>query len=363
MRRSGITRPAAVAAGTTLMLVLGLTEPIATARPDQETARRLQAMSDAGAAASLTVESVTLAGKPFDRVAELVALFLEQADMQELAVGGSTFAPPADADLEGAAAAFGEHVAQNPPATDYSLFGAYVGSPGTGFREVWGIVVDRKGRPVWIDRQTPGDADPMTCSILLAERLRLQLGLEDPMRDDAPKGPMAALMQRRSGLPADSEIAALDERCESLKSATGPVTLAVYPVRIRDAVDSPSAEKLVAMINEAGLCRAELATASPHFDVAPDPNEAKLLWTLAGGFREYLGGHPPDTDYVLYADFIMDTAAGHVGAVHFVVCDRRGDWVIVDLQNNHHEDFQAVAPASRDDCCALVTRRLAGYIQ
>ncbi|MFH1999683.1 MAG: hypothetical protein ABIK28_08385, partial [Planctomycetota bacterium] len=51
------------------------------------------------------------------------------------------------------------------------------------------------------------------------------------------------------------------------------------------------------------------------------------------------------------------------GAVHFALCDRKGDWVIVDFQNNHHDDFNEVSPKSWKDCNALATIRLKGYLE
>ena len=47
-----------------------------------------------------------------------------------------------------------------------------------------------------------------------------------------------------------------------------------------------------------------------------------------------------------------------VGAVHWILCDQRGDWVMVDFQNSHHGDFQELTPESVEDCLELVKVRL-----
>jgi hypothetical protein len=47
-----------------------------------------------------------------------------------------------------------------------------------------------------------------------------------------------------------------------------------------------------------------------------------------------------------------------VGAVHWILCDQQGDWVMVDYQNSHHSDFQAIDPDSVEDCLELVKVRL-----
>jgi hypothetical protein len=48
--------------------------------------------------------------------------------------------------------------------------------------------------------------------------------------------------------------------------------------------------------------------------------------------------------------------------VHLIVCDQKGDWVIVDFQNSHHKDFQAINPKSIEDCQRLAVKRLASYL-
>ena len=49
--------------------------------------------------------------------------------------------------------------------------------------------------------------------------------------------------------------------------------------------------------------------------------------------------------------------------MHFAVCDRQGDWVIVDLQNSHHPDYQSIKPTSTDRCEELLLKRLQGYLR
>jgi hypothetical protein len=93
-------------------------------------------------------------------------------------------------------------------------------------------------------------------------------------------------------------------------------------------------------------------------------NEQKVLWDMARGVREFVQAHRPDADYVLYAHYLMGKDASGktaVGGVHFVICDREGRWVVVDFQNDHHGDFNAVNPKSREDCDQLVARRLKTY--
>lgn len=54
----------------------------------------------------------------------------------------------------------------------------------------------------------------------------------------------------------------------------------------------------------------------------------------------------------------LRTARSEVWAVHFVLCDSKGEWVITDPQNSHQADFQRVAPKTVEDCDRLVVERL-----
>ncbi len=54
---------------------------------------------------------------------------------------------------------------------------------------------------------------------------------------------------------------------------------------------------------------------------------------MAREFRDYVHKNPPETDYVLYADYVFNPQTWEQGFVHFIVCDRKGEWVIVDMQN------------------------------
>ena len=49
--------------------------------------------------------------------------------------------------------------------------------------------------------------------------------------------------------------------------------------------------------------------------------------------------------------------------MHFVVCDRKGEWVIVDLQNSHQPDYQSIGVISRERCDQLLVKRLEGYLK
>jgi hypothetical protein len=142
-------------------------------------------------------------------------------------------------------------------------------------------------------------------------------------------------------------------------------TLLVYPARIGgNAVSVPAATNVVRLLNQAGLCQAIQAEQPVLLKTSlADPNELKALWNLAREFRDFVRTNPPAADYALYADYAFNPQNAEQGFVHFVVCDRKGEWVIVDMQNSHHPDYQSIGIISRDRCDQLLVKRLAGYLK
>jgi hypothetical protein len=329
-------------------------------------------MKSKGPDASLTILPVRLGGKPWDRVTEVVGMLLEQQGLRNIELGQTPFTP-ADTNWESLAAAVGVFVKTNPITTSYALYAEYNGDHKTGLNELRAVVVDQTGAVVWTDRQTPQDEafkknearEPMTMSVLLVERLGPQLGLNEKTAKAAKPGKMAAIMDRRSGLPPENERATLPERQQAMKHALPGATLLVYPARIGgNEVGVPSATNVVRLINQVGLCQAVPAGQTVLLKTSlADPNELKALWNLAREFRSFVRTNPPATDYALYADYGFNPQNAEQGFVHFVVCDRKGEWVIVDMQNSHHPDYQSIGIISRDRCDQLLVKRLAGYLK
>ena len=94
-----------------------------------------------------------------------------------------------------------------------------------------------------------------------------------------------------------------------------------------------------------------------------DPNEMKVLWDLAREFRDYARKNPTNADYVLYAHYVFNPQHWEQGFVHFIVCDRKGEWVNADLQNSHHHAYRTAKPISRDDCDRILLERLRWYLK
>ena len=86
-------------------------------------------------------------------------------------------------------------------------------------------------------------------------------------------------------------------------------------------------------------------------------------WKTFRELVDFARKNPPNADYVLYADYVFTPQNWEQGFLHFVVCDRKGEWVIVDMQNSHHPDYQSIGIISRDRCDQLLVKRLAGYLK
>ena len=341
-------------------------KPTATqTSPESDPEVRLATLRVRGGQASLTLFPVVLAGHPSTDAADALGLLLEKAGMQQLETTEVAFTPAADAGFDQLPASFGEFVRGQDLATDYALCMQVTGSPETGVDEVWAVLVDRTGASVWTDRQGPEDQDykrmrprnPMTCCALVKKRLVKVLDLPAP-HGGARQGKMAELWARKSGLPDEAELNAIEQRREIMSQAGKGRTLMVYPVKVNNETERAAAEELVDALTQDRLAVAQVAEAEPSFELEPTSNEQRRLWDLARAFRDYVRANPPQTDYALYADYLIRTDREQVHTVHFIVCDRAGEWVIVDFQNEYQPDFKSVEPKSRADCAELVARRL-----
>jgi hypothetical protein len=330
--------------------------------PQVSTGDRFRA---AGKTASMTVAQTVTAGKPVAKVGEVVALMLERSGMSNLETSSVAFTPPKDADLDAAAAAFAAFVKANPPTTDYVLFTEFQGAPAKGVRQIRAIVATKHGEIVWKDRQAPGDVDfdrikprePIQCCLLVVERLRPVLGLG--REGSAEGGKISERWRRESGVPDKTELAAIESRGKAFKESAARAILAVYPVHAEGTFSAESASNIAVAVAKGKLANANAVADGPRIESHADMNEQKVLWTMARGLSEYVKKNPPEADYVLYADYIMSNSG--VGAVHFSICNRQGELVVVDYQNNHAPDFKRINPSTRGDCDRLLVKRLEGY--
>lgn len=342
--------------------------------PNSAQLKRHAQMKSKGSDASLTVLSIPLAGQPNERITELVGLMLEQHGLKHIELGAKAFQTTPGIDLQQLSAGVGEFVRQNPIRTDYAVYSEFNGSlEKRQLESIRAVVVDKQGDVVWSYEMSSQDEalrqfqthpDLMLVTTSLAQQLGLQLGLNEQTTRDAKPGNMARLMAQRSGLPPQEELKALPAREAKLREERQTLTMLVIPPRVNEQASSVDrAAALAKKINEADLCKAVSATEAVQFKAAQgDPNEMKVLWDLAREFREYVRKNTPQEDYALCADYVFTANHWKQGYVHVVVCDRQGEWVLVDLQNSHQSDYQGIRPTSKQDCDRLLVERLEKHL-
>jgi hypothetical protein len=341
--------------------------------PPTEQAKKAGQMTARGPDAPLTVLPVVLVGRPFDRLTEVVALLLEQQGLRTIELGTTAFVPSRDdSPMEKLPEALANFVRQNPPATEYVLYAEFNGNRQSGLNELRAVVADKAGTILWTDHQTASDEpfrkadarEPMTMAVLLVQRLSPRFGLTDETAKAAKPGKFARMMDERSGLPPQEERDAIPARQQAMASSSRNATVLVIPVVAPDHSEHEAAARIAKAVGDAGLFKA----ASSPADAAalqpprPDPNELKMLWDLARELRQHVKDSPPPADYVLCAAYGFNSQNWEQGYAHFVVCDRRGEWVVVDKQDSHDDDYQSIRPTSKDLCEKLLLKRLQGYL-
>lgn len=323
-----------------------------------------------GPDSSLTILPVRLAGSPMVRISEVVGLMLERNGLKRIEIGTQPFAPPKQAAIEAWSDSLGHFLKEHPVATDFVLYAEFNGTRETGLQGVSALLGDAHGTIIWTCQLTKADEafaklknpEPMTLALLLAEQVGPKFGLSAETAKAAKPGKLARLMEERSGLPTVEEREAIKPRQSRFAEALSQATLVVFPVRIGTEFDVESAAAIAQELSHLGIGKAvsvgpRVALSTPQ----RGPNELKILWDLAREFRDFLRKQPPGADYAVFADYAFNPRRWEQGFVHLIVCDARGDWVIVDLQNSHQADYESVKPTSKADCDQLATRRLRSY--
>jgi len=300
--------------------------------------------------------------------AATLGLLLEEKGYDKFKVTDASFQFPTDTTArEERAAAFGTFVSESGLKTDYALGVELTLDIERSWQGVYSVIVDTNGDIAWEDSQGPGyrtfDEDYAGTEFgrleLVCSRLTAPIGLDKlPKKELAADKEQALREMRAKEPPSQSESAAMDNQLKTMKKAGVSARVLVYPARVGgDHTDPSCATRLCKLLNEAKLCQATAAEKGPIMEGSGWPDETHVLWLFARNVRDYVREHAADSDYILFADYWFNPR-GEVWAVHFVVCDHTGDWVIVDLQNPHQEEFQRIKPKTLDDCDSLVLERL-----
>ena len=273
-------------------------------------------------------------------VADVLGGVAESYGMNNLDALDAEFIPPAEATWEQVPVHLAEFLKKNQPKGEYVLYAQYLGNPNGGPTEIRFVVTDAVGNLVLSDRQTDkdedfkrivsGDPDAMGCSVLVAERLFSRRGWQKV--EGEPHGKFAHKWAQASGIPSDSENAAMEKSFAKFKANVKITQMAVYSSFVNEKYNAESAAHLTSLITQQIGCKTIKVDKQVSFQRQPTGNEQKLLWDLARAFRDYLRANPADSNYAMLAEYFVNPAGGPAGAVHFVICEKSGDWVLTDFQ-------------------------------
>jgi hypothetical protein len=301
-------------------------------------------------------------------LADLLGLVLESGGMNNLDALYTEFNPPADMAWEKTPTQLAEFLKNNPVKNKYVLFSQCIGDWTSGPpSEIRFVVTDAAGNLVLADRQTSkdenfkkmldADPDPMGFSALVAERFFTLLGWKQ--NDGEPHGKFARKWAQMSGMPSDEERASMEKSFAKFRANVKTAQIAVYSTFVNQKSDTQSAADLASLIAQQIGCKTMKIDKEVPFQRQPTGNEQKLLWDLARAFRDDLNSNPPDADYAILAEYYVNPDGSQANAVHYIICEKSGGWVLADFQNSTHEDFKKMAPKSIEDCDRFAVRRLA----
>ena len=365
---SHLIRYSVEAALAALMITASL--PAQQSKRSTEPATVLATLAATGPDAALAIYPVRVLGRPDRMVRDALGLVLEHHGMTCLEAQEEAFEPANGGDWADVAAQFTGFLQHTPPKATYALYAEYLGDPRTGPTEVRWLLAERSGTVLISDRQTrkdpdfkrtaARDPDPLGCSTLVVKRVFSQVGWREK---PTATGPFTRRWAEASGVPGEPEQAAITKRLEHLRGDIATTSLEIHATRIGKTQDAASAARLVQSVAQRLGCTTLAALSSATVDIAPTPNQQKHLWSLARGFRDFVRAHPPKAEYAVLVDVLGDLAAGRIAGVQVVVCDKTGEWVLVDFQNDQHPDFQRIKPRTTEDCERLAVDRLAARLK
>lgn len=147
-----------------------------------------------------------------------------------------------------------------------------------------------------------------------------------------------------------------------LESATRPIAVTVFPVRVvRGPVvdqDPALARKIAAILQEEGLGNANASSTPVEFPVRWHANEAKMAQESAESFTSRVKMANVGTDYALLVEMLCDPGETRVLAVRYYLAERDGTIAGGGLANSHWPEFQQVLPRDRNGGYEVLVRML-----
>ncbi len=175
--------------------------------------------------------------------------------------------------------------------------------------------------------------------------------------------PPSLSAEKAVGLPASAELFALVPRQREFAARRLNAKILVLPVRVNGHFDVEHATRITRLLNRARIGRACAIGQRPTIAIVDDqPGDVAALWSIARAVRESVRGHVDGADYVLFADYAFVRGTEERAYLRMVLCDARGEWVIVDRQDSRDAAERDRGARSAADCDAWVVQRLARYL-
>lgn len=314
------------------------------------------------------------AGEKYFDVVDTLGLLLEEKGYDNFVIAETKFRFPEGKDKrKDRSRMFADFVKEMDLKTDYAMCTELTLNLEKSFQEVYTVIVDKSGDVVWerswkrddpeFENSFPGT--PEKCYIFVCNRLAQALNLDELPEKELDADKKEALRKMRESDPPDkSQFAAMEKRREAMKKIGESAKVTVCPVRVNgEKAEQTLTSHLYELLNEEKICQATVGGDFLDFETDGWPNEQKVLWQYAWAAKHFVEDNPPDTDYILFADYWQRPDDKAIHAVHFVLCDRNGDWVIVDFQNSHQKAFKRTKPGNLEDCNTVVMKRLKDIIR
>jgi tetratricopeptide (TPR) repeat protein len=164
----------------------------------------------------------------------------------------------------------------------------------------------------------------------------------------------SALAQQDKAKPAVSK--EQQKRMDLMKSRGVDGSLTILPAGLMGKPMVRLSEVIGVLLEKQGLKNIELGSAEFI------PAEKSGLQELAAQLGKFVQGQSVKTDYVLYAEMIVDEAAHRINEVRGVVVDKKGDVVWTDTQGPQDEAFKRVEDPDPMGYSVLFCQRLGPYM-
>lgn len=299
---------------------------------------------------SLTIYPVSAAPQEFPaeyakRVALVIGTMLEQRGMNQIDIADKMPIAINSREIADVAEEISQEISQSSVSTDLALQVQLVGTPQSGVIAIRWLITDRSGKVVaneekdaddWKD-STPRPADPMTCSAYVVSNLAKRWSLISSPDKKLMSGKLSTFWREDAGLPSTDELQAIQMRRQAWSSTSGkPTVTLLIPQRTGstawiEVADLATAIKTQTQGDVSLGESSELKVSELH------TNEQRVLWDMAKLLKQWVQQKQPASDYIVCVDSFASPSQLHFA--HIIICDKEGNWVLVDYLNTHHQDF------------------------